>query len=132
MKRPQSHGGAVATGLTERDSDTLRRAIALVQLARDPALPGLVFLLGLAVAGGVTVAVTALRIGDTPHVALQTPHVVSGGLAGVALIAVGALLAAVHAERRARVLASKQMRHVVDGVDALVLAAARSRAGRKI
>lgn len=107
------------------DSETLRRAIALARAWRDPALPGLVFLPLLAVAGSVVLVITVVATAGTPYVALQLPYVISGGFGGVALVAIGALLAAVQAERRDRVAATEQTREVVDEVSALAGAALR-------
>lgn len=112
------------------DTETLRRAVALVRALRDPALPGILFLLGVVVAGVVALTVTVINVAATPYVALQTPHIVSGGVGSLALIAVGTLLAAVQAERRDRVLARVDMRHLVDDVSALVTTAVQLRKGR--
>lgn len=113
------------------EDETLRRAIALVRVVRDPAFPGLVFLTGVLLCGGGVLAFTALKVISTPFVPLQTPFVVSGALGGLALVAVGALLAAVLAERRDRAVARAEAQRVVDGVAALVhatLAVRRPRA----
>ncbi|WP_034270625.1 hypothetical protein [Haloechinothrix halophila] len=107
------------------DSETLRRAIALARAWRDPALPGFAFLLLLAVTGSVVLVITVVATTGTPYVALQLPYVISGGFGGVALVAIGALLAAVQAERHDRVAAIEQTREVVDEVCALTGAALR-------
>lgn len=98
----------------ETDSETLRRALILVRAWRDPALPGLVFLTVLTLAGATALAFTVLRVAGIPYVALQLPFVISGGLGGAALVVVGAMLAGVLAERRDRAIARTQMREVVD------------------
>ncbi|WP_157362015.1 hypothetical protein [Haloechinothrix halophila] len=102
------------------DAETLQRAIALVRAWRDPALPGLVFLIALAVTGGGAIAFVVFQIVGVPYVALQLPFVVSGALGGAALVMTGALLAAVLAERRDRVIARAEMREVVDELCAIV------------
>lgn len=102
------------------DAETLRRAIALVRALRDPALPGLVFLLSLAIVGVGAIAFTVFRIVGVPYVALQLPFVVSGTLGGTALVTAGAMLAAVLAERRDRAIARTEMREAVDELCALV------------
>lgn len=107
------------------DSETLRRAIALARAWRDPALPGFAFLLLLAAIGSVALVITVVAAAGTPYVALQLPYVISGGFGGVALVAIGVLLAAVQAERRDRVAATEQTREVVNEICALAGAALR-------
>lgn len=109
------------------DSETLRRAIALARACRDPALPGLAFLLLLAGTGSVVLVITVVATAGMPYVALQLPYVISGGLGGVALVVIGGLLAAVQAERRDRVAATEQTRDMVDECSALAAAAVRRR-----
>lgn len=126
MALPEA-ASAPAAGLAGADSETLRRAIALVRAWRDPALPGLVFLPVLALIGCVVLVVSVLSMAGTPHVALQLPYLVSGGLGGAALIGIGAILTAVQAERRDRAAAAKEMQQVVDLVCSLTTAAMRRR-----
>lgn len=111
----------------DQDAETLRRAIALVRALRDPALPGLVVMLGVVVAGGVILAVTVFGMADARFVPLQMPYLVSGGLGGSALIVVGTLLAAVQSERRDRARARSEMQDLIDGVGMLVHCAGRRR-----
>lgn len=112
------------------DSETLRRALALVRAWRDPAMPALVFLPLLAVAGcGVLVVAVVGMASMPPHVALQVPYLVSGGFGGVALVMCGVLLAAVQAERRDRVAATAETQEVADEVCALTTAALRRYGG---
>lgn len=127
MTRPEPNNMTPPPGIGEADSETLRRAITLVRALRDPALPGLLFLVGIAVAGLVVIVVTVFSVSGAPHVALQMPFLVSGGLAGTALVAVGAVLAAVLAERRDRAIARVEMQQTVDELAALVLIAANRR-----
>lgn len=124
---PERDRRLVPQAFSAPEDETLRRAIALVRVVRDPAFPGLVFLTGVLLSGGAVLGFTALKVTGTPFVPLQTPFVVSGALGGLALIAVGALLAAVLAERRDRALARAEAQRVVDGVGALVRAALRAR-----
>lgn len=130
MATSRPRGRGIPPGLRDQDPETLRRAVALVRVIRDPALPGLVFLFALVVAGAAVVAGTVLSAASIGFVPLQMPYVVSGGFAGVALIAVGALLAAVQAERRDRVVACHEMQQLVDQLSALVRSAAPSRTER--
>lgn len=108
------------SSLVDQDPETLRRAIALVRAVRDPALPGMMVMLAMAVAGGVTLAVTVFGIAGVPFVPLQIPHLVSGGFGGAALVALGASLTAMQSERRDRARALSEMQDLVDGVAALV------------
>lgn len=105
------------------DADTLRRAVALVNLARDPALPGLVMGVALALAGGVTAFVSGFAAARVPAVVLQTPYLVSGGLGGLALVAVGVLLVAIQMERRSAVDATAELKQVGDDLTAVAEAA---------
>lgn len=107
-------------GQAQLDTETLRRAVALVNLARDPALPGMLLGLVLVVAGFVVAIVSGIFAAGAPAVALQTPYLVSGGLGGVALVVIGALVAAIQAERRDGVDANAEMWQVSDGMAALV------------
>lgn len=115
----------VSTAVGGIDSDTLRRALALIRALRDPALPGLVFLPLVALIGCAALVVALVGTAGTPYVALQLPYVVSGGFGGVALVVIGALLTAVQAERRDRVAATVDMRDMVTEVCALTSAARR-------
>lgn len=96
------------------DSETLRRALALARLWRDPALPGLVFSIVVALAGMAGIAFTVWKVAGTPYVPLQMPFLVSGGLGGAALVVTGAVLGAVLAERRDRAMARIEMQDAVD------------------
>lgn len=104
----------------DQDAETLRRAIALVRALRDPALPGLVLMVGVAVAGGVILALTVFGMADAHFVPLQIPYLVSGGFGGIALIVAGTLLASVQSERRDRARAWSEIQDVIDGVSTLV------------
>lgn len=130
MSRPEHNEGPLPPGLGTTDSETLRRAIAVVRALRDPALPGLVFLLSLIIVGWVALAVTVFEMAEARFVPLQTPHLVSGAFGGAALLTVGALLAAVQAERRDRAQAVREMQQTVDAVTALVRTATHGRHGR--
>lgn len=96
------------------DSETLRRALALVRLWRDPALPGLVFSVVVALAGMAGIAFTVWKVAGNPYVPLQLPFLVSGGLGGAVLVVMGAVLGAVLAERRDRAMARMEMQDAVD------------------
>ena len=87
-------------GIDGVDDRPLAIAVSVVRAARDPALPGL----GLAVI--VTVAGFALLhygwrgAARTLAVGVQSPEVVSGGIAGLALVGFGAALATRVLQRR--------------------------------
>lgn len=130
MIAPESSGRPDGVDPGDPDSETLRRAIALIRIIRDPALPGLLFFSWIVAGGVVALLITVLATADDAYVALQVPYVVSGGLAGVALIAVGTVLTAVQSDRRDRALARHELQQLVDGVSALVRGAVGSRRGK--
>lgn len=117
--------------MSSRDTNDadLRRAIALVRAVRDPSTPGLLFLCMLAATGFVMVALGWRGAAALPYVPLQMPFVVSSSIAGVALVATGAVLAAVLGERRDGAHATAEMNEVVTGLTALVRSATRNRPG---
>lgn len=119
MTQPERHSDTPPVGVAT-DEQTLRRALALVRMVRDPALPGLVLLITVAVAGLAAIAYTVLRVVGVPYVALQLPVIVSGAVGGTALFVTGALLAAVLAERRDRTIARAELREAVDELCALI------------
>lgn len=109
------------------DSETLRRALALIRVWRDPALPGLLFHGLLVLAGFAVLVVGVIAMTGTPYVPLQLPYLVSGGLGGAALLGIGAVLTAVLAERRDRAVATAQLQDAVDEVREIVSIAAQRR-----
>lgn len=120
MARPETQGVPGTEGLGAQDSETLRRALALARFMRNPALPGLIFLLLVIVAGCVTLVLAVFAMTDAIYVPLQLPFVISGGFTGVAFIAAGALLAAIQAERYDRAQARYEMQQAVDELSGLV------------
>lgn len=130
MFRPEPDEPELPAGSGIADSETLRRAIALVKVLRNPSLPGLVFLLSLVAVGCVALVLTVFAVADTAYVPLQMPFLISGGFAGVALIAAGALLGAIQAERHDRVLARLQMQEAVDELSGFVRSVAHARRER--
>lgn len=102
------------------DADTLRRALALVNLMRDPALPGILVGLGFVVAGVALAVLAWAGVAGTLFVPLQTPYVVSGGLGGAALIVVGVLVASIQVDRRDSVEAADEIGHVTRELAGLV------------
>lgn len=125
MTAPEAVGSPA--GIDGTDSETLRRALALIRVWRDPALPGLLFH-GLLTLGGFAVLVVGvIAMVGTPYVPLQLPYLVSGGFGGAALLGVGAVLTAVLAERRDRAAAVAQMQDVVDEVREITSIVAQKR-----
>ena len=74
--------------------------IAKPRWLSDPIAPSLALFGGIVVAGLVAIGLGWRVAARTLYVALQVPAVVSGGLAGVALVFVGAGLATVQVGRR--------------------------------
>lgn len=102
------------------DSETLRRALALVRLWRDPALPGLVFSILVVVAGMAGIAFTVWQVAGNPYVPLQLPFLVSGGIGGAALVVLGSVIGAVLVERRDRAMARIEMQDAVDEIASIL------------
>lgn len=128
MTTRDPNGRPAAVGRGE-DADTLRRALALVNLLRDPALPGILVGLGFVAAGVALVGVAWTGVAGTLLVPLQTPYVVSGGLGGAGLIAVGVLVASIQLDRRDRVETGDEIAQVSRELVALA-GAVRARRNR--
>lgn len=130
MSHPVSVPNEVRVGEQTGEPETLRRAIALVRVLRDPALPGVLFLLSLAAIGCVVLALAVHGSAGTPWVPLQVPYLVSGGFGGGALVAAGALLAALQAERRDHASERIETQRMLDELSVLARGVAqRSRYG---
>lgn len=113
-------------GAAQQDA-LLQRALALVRLLRDPALPGLVLMSAL-ILGGFGVLYLAWRgAARTIYVALQLPELVSGALGGIALIGLGIGLLNLQAARRYAAREQELTDEVLDEVAALVALAPRLR-----
>ncbi len=89
---------------------------------RDPVTPSLLVLAGLVVAGFVAIGLGWRVAAGTLFVALQVPAVVSGGMAGLALIAFGCALLSVQLGRRWAADERQERQAAVDEA-ALLLAA---------
>jgi hypothetical protein len=70
----------------------VRRALTVVRLLRDPAFPGLILMIILILGGFAGLAFGWRGVARTIYVPLQVPEIVSGGIAGLALIGVGVAL----------------------------------------
>lgn len=124
MPNSIGNGGRPTAEVTRDDAETVRWALALARAARNPLLPGMLCLIGLVVLGFAALALAWRGAAGAGPVPLQTPHLVSGGLTGVALVAVGAGLSAVHAERRDRAIARHEMDKFLGEVAALACSVA--------
>jgi hypothetical protein len=94
---------------------------------RDAIVPSLALFAGLVVAGFVSIALAWRLTARSLHVALQTPAVVSGGLGGLALIALGAGLATTQVGRRLAAQERAELEAVLDEAAALVAVVAGTR-----
>jgi hypothetical protein len=105
----------------------MRRSIpSLRAVAQDPYASSVVVIVALGLAGLVAIVLGANGAADAATVDAQLPYVVSGGLGGLALVAVAVGL---HAAQRRR-LAAARRRVELDGVlqaAAALLAEARAR-----
>ena len=86
--------------VTSDERRWLDRALVLIRFVRDPAFPGVALLATVLLSGFAVVLVAWSGVARTLYVALQVPHLVSGGLGGLALIGVGAALLDVQLSRR--------------------------------
>ncbi len=86
----------------------------------DPAAPSLLLFTGVILTGFVAIAVGWKVAARTLFVPSQIPAVVSGGLAGIALVLIGAALLTVQADRRNAALERVQTEDLLDEATALV------------
>ncbi|MBW3661724.1 MAG: hypothetical protein KY469_01385 [Actinobacteria bacterium] len=84
-------------------------------VAMRPTSPILLYI-GLAVtaAGFALIAMTWGRVAPLDSVALQLPYLVSGGLTGLGLIIVGAVMLNVHAKRREAAQRERQTQQLLE------------------
>jgi hypothetical protein len=102
----------VSSAVAPPEDRDLRRALSLVKLLRDPALPGLLLMGAIVVAGFGALAFGWYGTARTIYVPLQLPEILSGGLGGLALVGAGAALFDL---QLARLYAARE-RRVVDQV----------------
>jgi hypothetical protein len=86
----------------------------------DPAAPSLLLFGGVTALGFVAIAVGWKVAARTLFVPSQIPALVSGGLAGVALVLIGAVLLTVQADRRLAALERAQTEDLLDEAARLV------------
>ncbi len=86
----------------------------------DPAATSLLLFAGLVVVGFVAIGIGWKVSARTLFVPSQVPALVSGGLAGLALVLIGAGLVTVQADRRLAALERAQVEDLLDEATALV------------
>jgi hypothetical protein len=90
------------------------------RLTQDPAFASLALFTGIVLAGFVAIGFGWRVAARTLFVPAQVPALVSGGLAGVALVLIGAALVSVQVERRSNALERAQTEDLLDEASALV------------
>lgn len=98
----------------------LRRALALVRLLRDPALPGLLLMSALVATGFGVLYLGWRGAARTIYVALQLPELVSGAIGGLALIGLGIGLFNLQMTRRYAAREQELTDEIIDEVAAVV------------
>jgi hypothetical protein len=87
---------------------------------RDPAAPSLLLFVAVIVSGFVAIGIGWKVAARTLFVPSQVPALVSGGLAGLALVLIGAAFATVQAERRLAAIERAETEDLLDEAAALV------------
>ena len=105
----------------------VRRALTVVKWLRDPALPGLIIMVVLVVAGAVGLFFGWRAAARTILVPLQLPSLVSGGLGGLALIGLGLALFDLQMTRRNLAEERRHNDDLLDEVASLVVVAPKIR-----
>ena len=90
------------------------------RLTQDPAFASLALFGGVVLAGFVAIGFGWRVAARTLFVPAQVPALISGGLAGVALVLIGAALVSVQVERRSNALERAQTEDLLDEASALV------------
>jgi hypothetical protein len=106
----------MSTATPSIEDRDVRRALSLVRFLRDPALPGVLLMVGLILAGFGAVLFGWRGAARAAYVPLQVPALVSGGVGGLALIGVGVALLDIQSARRH---AAREQRIVDDALDEL-------------
>lgn len=107
--------------ITPDEQRWLDRALVAVRFVRDPAFPGVALLAATMVAGFVVLFFTWAGVARTIFVALQVPHLVSGGIAALALIGLGAALLDLQLGRRDAAREQRLTDQVIDEVAELMV-----------
>ena len=91
----------------------------LERFIQDPSAPGILMMAALVIGGFVAIWFGWRGVARTIHVALQVPGLLSGGVAGVALIGLGSALVNVQVGRRDAAEERRRTDRVLDEVAAL-------------
>lgn len=126
MTQPTLPGDPV----TSQEQRWLDRSLALIRFVRDPAFPGVALIATLLLSGFAVVLVAWSGVARTLYVALQVPHLVSGGLGGLALMGAGAALLDIQLSRRESAREQRLNDEVIDEVVELMGLAPALRARR--
>jgi hypothetical protein len=113
--------------VTPAEEVWLKRALTVIRFVRHPAFPGLVVMAGLALAGFAGIILAWYGTSGTLFVALQIPHLVSGGLGGLALVGAGIALLHIQMGRREAAIEEQLTDDILDEVAALVALAPKLR-----
>lgn len=113
---------------TPKEEALLERALHLIRFVRHPAFPGLALMAAMILGGFIVLALGWYGVAKITYVALQIPRVVSGGLAGVALIGTGAALLNLQMARRDAAQEQKLTDEILDEVAGLMAAGPQLRA----
>jgi hypothetical protein len=107
--------------VTEDNEDSrASRILRRFGFLRDPAMPGLILMGALVGTGFLVLLLTWVGAAGTLYVPLQMPHIVSGGLGGLALIGLGAVLIYVQWGRRDDAAKRRLTDELLDEAAALV------------
>ena len=98
----------------------VRRALNVVRWLRDPALPGLLIMVGIVIGGVVAIYFGWRGVARTIYVPLQLPEIVSGGLGGIALVGLGLALFDLQMTRHELALERKQNAEILNEIASLV------------
>lgn len=98
----------------------LQRALALVRLLRDPALPGLLLMSAMVLIGFGALYLGWRGAARTVYVALQVPHIASAAIGGLALIGLGVALFNLQMDRRYVAREQELTDEILDEVAAVV------------
>ena len=98
----------------------VRRALTVVAWLRDPALPGLLIMMAIAIGGGIGLYFGWRGVARTIHVPLQIPELVSGGLGGIALVGLGLTLFDLQMTRRDQARERRQHADLLHEIASLV------------
>lgn len=105
----------------------VRRALNVVRWLRDPALPGLLIMVGIVIGGVVAIYFGWRGAARTIYVPLQLPEIVSGGLGGIALVGLGLALFDLQMTRHELALERRQNADILNEIASLVALAPEMR-----